>query len=171
MQIAEACQIAIINPLQQIAIFYEITRTFCINFAIYWFVVSLLLLCLSQIQAHYFYFEPLSERMDAVYPGALYVKQDVYRMSIMAFAYFGLYSFVQSSKYGYGMLMAFIVSAVPFVHCIRKIQSGEYRKSLIYLILVFATICGLLWMRVNQPHLFKRYVPKLTEKCGLFDRE
>ena len=115
------------------------------------------------------YYEPNSQRMDPVYPGSLYVKQDIYRMSIMAFVYFGLYSFLQSSKYGYGMMMAFALSALPFIISIKKVQSAEYRKSILYLLIVFVFIGGLLLMRVNQPHLFRHFTPKLTEKCGLFD--
>ena len=45
--------IVITTSFHRIAILYELTRTFCPNFAIYWFIASLLQLSLSQIEAHF----------------------------------------------------------------------------------------------------------------------
>lgn len=111
------------DSFQRIAIFYEVTRTFCPNIAIYWFFVNLLLLSMSQIEAHVFYGSVAkSEQMEPVYPLALYVKQDIYRIMIMTFVYFGLFSFLQTSTLGYGMFGCFCVCILPLIYSIRKIQ-------------------------------------------------
>lgn len=82
---------------------------------------------MSQIEAHLIYYYPNSERADPIYPGALYVKQDIYRLMIMAFVYFGLYSFLQASAFGYGMAVTFVISAIPFINSIRKVKAGEFK--------------------------------------------
>ena len=62
--------------------------------------------------------------MDPIFPGSLYVKQDIYRIMIMTFVYFGVFSFAQASIYGYGMAIVFISTALPFIHAIKKINKG-----------------------------------------------
>lgn len=153
------------------AIFYELTRTFCPNFAIYFFITNLLMLCLSQIEAHAFHAYPQSQRMEPVYPSVLYVKQDIYRLEIMAMIYYGLFSFMQTGIFGYGMFLAFGLSALPFLMSITRIQEGQYKKSLGYLLLVCGVILGLLMLRVWAPGWFHPFVPKFGLQCGLFDRQ
>lgn len=79
---------------------------------------------MSQIEAHLIYYFPKSEKIDPIYPGTLYVKQDIYRLMIMSFVYFGLYSFLQASTFGYGMALTFLISCFPFINSIKKVQAG-----------------------------------------------
>lgn len=108
--------------------------------------------------------------MDAIYPGSLYVKQDIYRITIMTFVYFGMFSVLQAGTYGYGMAVVFLLAAFPLLNCIKKVQAGEYMKSMISLIVVFGIFGGLLCLRVSQPQIFKVFEPRPHGVCKIFDR-
>lgn len=107
--------------------------------------------------------------MEPIYPVALYVKQDIYRIMIMTFAYFGLFAVLQINNYGYGMTLLFLACLAPFLYSIRKIHEEQYKKSLISLIIVCVWFAFYLKLRISSAHLFKSFLPQYGT-CGLFDR-
>lgn len=148
-QICEVWDIVITTSFHRIALFYEITRTFCPNFAIYWFITALLHLCISQAESH-----SKSNSGFPVYPTALYVRQDVYRFMILGLLYLALFGLLQSHIYGYGMALTFLISAYPFYKAIRAFEENRMRQAMRLLALVCLCVCGLILARIRAPRLF-----------------
>ena len=49
---AEVWEIVGTDTIHRTALIYEMTRTFCPNFAFYWFILNFITLGMSQIEAH-----------------------------------------------------------------------------------------------------------------------
>jgi hypothetical protein len=130
-----------VDFIHRIAIFYEISRTFCPNFAFYWFITNLLILVVSQISAHALCHFPHSVRLEHIYPLTLYVKQDLYRIMVFCF--------------GYGILVLFVLCIVPFVYSIKKFYEGEYKKSLYLFIIICIFLLIFMRIKLYYPYLFK----------------
>ena len=94
----------VIDSLMRIAILYEVTRSFCPNFAFHFIITNLLLLCLSQAESQLRY-----GRTEC-----LYVKNDVYRIMVVSFAYFAVFSLILLFSSQYQIPLAFLISSYLF---------------------------------------------------------
>lgn len=136
--------------MQRVVVFYEITRTFCPNFALFFLVTNLIFLIFSQTSMHML--SKSEARVDTPkYKYSFYTKQDIHRIAIMTFVYFGFFSILQSSTFGFGMLMAFLVSLIPFYKSVKAIHEGRFGLALGLLLIVCITLGTLFLLRVSKP--------------------
>ena len=129
--------------------------------------MNFLILGLSQIEAH-----NITKKTNAneiIYKTSLYVKQDVYRLMILAFIYFALFSALQINSYGYGMLATFLCLSVFFLKGIIEFDHGNNSMSLILLSICAGILICFICLRVTYPQLFIELGISREGKCLIYE--
>jgi len=98
-KVALVMDIVLVDALNRVAIFYELTRTFNPNFGLYFFGNNLLTLICYMLEGNR--------------KQVLYVRHDIYRIMIITMSYLFLFSLFQSSI-TYRPLIIFLLTSYFF---------------------------------------------------------